>query len=167
MKIELGKKYIRRDRKVTGALTLNPDLYTAYPFMDPVTSRTYTTDGATLRGYPHDEDLIAEYVEPQSREAELEEKLQAMKEMYDELYKHHEEIEAKLAELTTPRLVKQTWDPIYARQIDGPLPPQRTREDALCWGPSGPLALLRRDTYRHPDGREEVRVELEKVEVDT
>lgn len=61
MKIELGKRYVRRDGKVTG-----PMEYSNRPFKDPCTAIPYTQDGdlSTYREDADDISILKEYIEP-------------------------------------------------------------------------------------------------------
>lgn len=62
MKLEIGKRYVRRDGFVTGPLENNtsPD----YPLWDDDHTRSYTPNGAYLLGETNLEDIVAEYEEP-------------------------------------------------------------------------------------------------------
>ncbi len=66
--LEVGKRYVRRDGKITGPLTDNTGDFRDFVFLDPDSGETYQTDG--LSGFGDDlewrEDIVAEYVEPQS-----------------------------------------------------------------------------------------------------
>lgn len=63
MKIEAGKRYIRRDGVITGPLTFNENDWEGYPFQDPVSGSDYTGNGRYwYEGGDSDEDLILEYV---------------------------------------------------------------------------------------------------------
>ena len=44
MKLEIGKRYVRRDGKATGGL-FERDISTNYPFYDEVYDETYTEEG--------------------------------------------------------------------------------------------------------------------------
>ena len=63
MKIEAGKRYVRRDGKISGVIEkgCTDDLY---PFCDDDSGDCYREDGLWLLGEESDEDLISEYVEP-------------------------------------------------------------------------------------------------------
>jgi len=68
LKIEQGKRYVTREGQVTGQMikTGNLDLnLMGYPFIDPLTNRTYAEDGAYLMGLTNDEDIVREAVEPE------------------------------------------------------------------------------------------------------
>lgn len=61
MKIELGKRYVRRDGTVSGVLTGRQNYL--YPFIDRARGSTYTADGKLFsRKEPDPCDLVAEYV---------------------------------------------------------------------------------------------------------
>jgi len=66
MNLELGKRYIRKDGKLTGELRKSKDLVNLYPFEDPIHGFTYTRHGGSscdeeVGVYP--EDLMEEYVD--------------------------------------------------------------------------------------------------------
>lgn len=62
MKIEAGKRYVRRDGAISGMIRkdCNDDLY---PFFDVDSGEFYCENGLWLNETEHDEDLIREYVE--------------------------------------------------------------------------------------------------------
>lgn len=69
LKLEVGKRYIRRDGFVTAPLTKNP-ISAGYPFWDPKEENSYTEDGAFFSsGSESRRDLVAEYVEPETAAA--------------------------------------------------------------------------------------------------
>ena len=59
MKLEIGKRYIRRDGKITPPLEYSR----TYPFHDSDRVLSYAEDGVYLRGEVRDCDLVAEYIE--------------------------------------------------------------------------------------------------------
>lgn len=62
MKIEAGKRYVRRDGKITKAITNEDD--DNYPYFDPAYGNTYNSEGAYWREGPSSKiDLVAEYVD--------------------------------------------------------------------------------------------------------
>ena len=65
MKLELGKRYVRRDSNITDWICRSDDPY--YPFLDPVNDNTYNEDGKYHECMPCYDymDLISEYIEPQ------------------------------------------------------------------------------------------------------
>ena len=69
MKIEAGKRYVRRDGAISGMIRedCNDE---DYPFWDDSDGSSYNEYGMWLTGTEHDEDLIREYVEPQPAETE-------------------------------------------------------------------------------------------------
>ena len=58
--LKIGKRYVRRDGKVTGPLIASPYVGTSHPFMDPNERVTYTASGCWMHD-AHDEDLVREY----------------------------------------------------------------------------------------------------------
>lgn len=64
MQIGVGKRYVRRDRSLSGVLTDSGDA--AFPFHDKELIATYTEEGIRGLGPGHWSDLVAEYVEPVS-----------------------------------------------------------------------------------------------------
>lgn len=62
MKLELGKRYVRRDGVITGRLR-NSGCVT-FPFDDPFAENAYREDGSYDRD-ENEEDLISEYIEPE------------------------------------------------------------------------------------------------------
>lgn len=69
MKIEAGKRYVRRDGKVTGPIGVEGEGGdTDYPFYDDVFECTYTPHGVwKLNGEEHPQDLVMIYPEPPSQ----------------------------------------------------------------------------------------------------
>lgn len=70
MKLELGKKYIRRDRQITGQLEDAQDK--RYRFYDPKNYIPYTAEGSDLLssvGCLGDWNLVAEYIDPDDEPA--------------------------------------------------------------------------------------------------
>ena len=66
MIIQAGKRYIRRDGKVTGILTDLPQ-NNVYKFFDRLHNKSYTRVGENVeRTVPVQEDLMEEYFEPTS-----------------------------------------------------------------------------------------------------
>lgn len=62
MKLEAGKRYIRKDGKLTGPLELDDE--SPFPFFDPKFCETYTVRGKfTLSGPEGPFDLFAEHIE--------------------------------------------------------------------------------------------------------
>lgn len=60
MKLEVGKRYVRRDGKVTGPLGFRTSI--AWPFYDTLNVfAAWTEDGRCSIGGPSDFDLVAEY----------------------------------------------------------------------------------------------------------
>jgi hypothetical protein len=59
MKIELGRRYKRRDGVITG-----PIVFIDYPFRETDTGGSYSESGAYYSTANHPFDLIEEYVEP-------------------------------------------------------------------------------------------------------
>jgi hypothetical protein len=66
MKIELGKRYKRRDGVITGHIECN--INNPYPFTDPMVGYDYTLDGVTDSNTKDNADLVEEYVEPKKAE---------------------------------------------------------------------------------------------------
>jgi hypothetical protein len=62
MKLEVGKRYVRRDGKISGLLESCNDA--SYLFHDKTIFATYTEEGTRGLGPDHWSDLISEYVEP-------------------------------------------------------------------------------------------------------
>ena len=62
IQLEVGKRYVRRDGRVTGPL--RTDNHAIYPFYDPDTQFSYTPSGSRFRGSESFYDLVAEYSEP-------------------------------------------------------------------------------------------------------
>lgn len=62
-KPEVGKRYVRRDGKLTGPLKKSPaGLNEHYPLWDPEGRFSYTVEGMFLKGrHDEDVDLVAEY----------------------------------------------------------------------------------------------------------
>lgn len=69
MQLEYGKRYVRRDGKVTGPLekNKNPSTIFEYPFLDPVSTKSYALDGIydITHPVPQNYDLVSEYVPPE------------------------------------------------------------------------------------------------------
>lgn len=61
MKIEAGKRYVRRDGLVTGALVAvrGP----IFPFLDPTHDEAYDSQGRWIGDFPDHHDLVEEYHE--------------------------------------------------------------------------------------------------------
>lgn len=71
MKLEIGKRYVRRDGKITAPLRKG-QVTSPYPFVDSATGCIYMPDGIYEIGYaPHSCDLVAEYVESPSLETRV------------------------------------------------------------------------------------------------
>jgi hypothetical protein len=68
MKLQAGKRYIRRDGGVSGELVYNPKQNTHYPYVDSATDETYTEDGSFYKteigNQEFLEDLVEEFAEP-------------------------------------------------------------------------------------------------------
>lgn len=65
LKLEAGKRYMRRDGAVTEPLTCIPS--GLYPFADPFGGARYLPDGRWIDdGLDHPQDLVSEYAEPAS-----------------------------------------------------------------------------------------------------
>lgn len=64
MKLQLGKRYVRRDGKVTGPLE-SVGLET-YPFFDQLRGLSYTESGSYYAVGEDDYDLVSEYIEPEA-----------------------------------------------------------------------------------------------------
>ena len=64
MKLELGKRYTRRDGTITGPLEYSNSWL--YPFCDPADDELYSDGGLCIIDDESGEDLIAEYTEPDS-----------------------------------------------------------------------------------------------------
>lgn len=62
LKLEVGKRYVRRDGDITAPLLPSGDQ--AFPFCDPCQMHTYTAEGMWGLIGTSRHDLIAEYVEP-------------------------------------------------------------------------------------------------------
>lgn len=70
MKIEAGKRYVRRDGKISGVISGVDDQSCLYPFWDREETLSYMPDGRyDSDGEPYPCDLIKEYIEPPSQEA--------------------------------------------------------------------------------------------------
>ena len=63
MKLELGKRYVRRDGEVTGPLEITGRGKSTLQFYDPKHAYPYTPDGLLFTYEEHAEDLIREYIE--------------------------------------------------------------------------------------------------------
>jgi hypothetical protein len=65
MKLEYGKRYVRRDGVVTGPLELNDYTGTRYPFKDPIRDLNYPPSGDWYVDSPREDslDLVHEYKE--------------------------------------------------------------------------------------------------------
>lgn len=62
VKPKVGKRYVRRDGKVTDPLIVNPcKNMPSHPFMDPNTQAIFTTSGNFWLAALSDADLISEY----------------------------------------------------------------------------------------------------------
>lgn len=57
--LELGKRYYRRDGKISGEITASP--FRTYPYRDMESGETYTALGKNYIGYNLPEDLIIEH----------------------------------------------------------------------------------------------------------
>lgn len=66
MKIEAGKRYIRRDGNITGALQFDDSLCVVYNYYDPSNNETYSVNGNWNEGSRDPKDLIEEYKPPES-----------------------------------------------------------------------------------------------------
>lgn len=66
MKLELGKRYVRRDGQLTGILEHTNNSFGQYHFTDPETHLIYTEDGAYCKDFKRPDDLMWEFVEPVS-----------------------------------------------------------------------------------------------------
>jgi len=71
MKIEAGKRYVRRDGKITGPIGVEGEVGdTDYPFYDDVFECTYTPYGVwKLNGEEHPQDLVMIYPDQPSPES--------------------------------------------------------------------------------------------------
>ena len=69
MIIEAGKRYVRRDGKVSGKIITR--ISDAYPFFDPQRVVTYSAIGKTVSGMEIGPDLITEYKEPSMKEIDF------------------------------------------------------------------------------------------------
>lgn len=69
MRIEAGKRYVRRDGKISGVIEQRKGIIGEYAFEDPVMLKTYRADGMWNGEHQVDSDLISEYIEPPSQEA--------------------------------------------------------------------------------------------------
>ena len=69
MKIEEGKRYVRRDGKVSGKIITR--ISDAYPFFDPQRVVTYSAIGKTVSGMEIGPDLITEYKEPSMKDIDF------------------------------------------------------------------------------------------------
>ena len=67
MKIEAGKRYVRRDGTISGVITARQNIL--YPFEDLVAQKTYRRDGTWNGEHRADCDLISEYIEQPSQES--------------------------------------------------------------------------------------------------
>ena len=67
MKIEAGKRYVRRDGLISGGIRSHE--CAKYPFEDSVSLTTYRSDGRWSDKWESPCDLISEYIEPPSQEA--------------------------------------------------------------------------------------------------
>ena len=76
MKIEEGKRYVRRDGKVSGKIITR--ISDAYPFFDPQRVVTYSAIGKTFSGMEIGPDLITEYKEPSMKEIDFKKPLRFM-----------------------------------------------------------------------------------------
>ena len=74
MKIEAGKRYVRRDGTVSGVIE-KIKTEDNYQFWDSVHDDFYNENGLMFLGKEHDKDLIREYVEPVSEQPEQTETL--------------------------------------------------------------------------------------------
>lgn len=65
MKLEIGKRYVRRDGVITGPLVANPEwLRSIFPFLNPDGWGLYTEDGRFVSALPdHRLDIVDEYPE--------------------------------------------------------------------------------------------------------
>ena len=76
MKIEMGKRYVRRDGEITAPLMRRDyDLLNGYPFFDDERAVSYTEDGVYYENMESHLDLIAEYADYQ---AEIEERCESI-----------------------------------------------------------------------------------------
>lgn len=71
LKLEYGKRYVRRDGKVTGPMKANDEgdskYQETYPFYDPECYQGYKSNGRYLKDESQCRlDLVSEYVEPQA-----------------------------------------------------------------------------------------------------
>lgn len=77
------------------------------------------------------------------------------------------ELRTKLDALTRPQLIGQTWQNVYDDKPDTVVPEHPSREKADQAVGSLRIAVLRRDTYKRPDGSTYVEAHLESVEKET
>lgn len=69
LKLEVGKRYVRRDGGISGIIETRPKHYVSYPFQDLDSLITYTGDGKFYSYCGDDRDLISEYIEPAAEPA--------------------------------------------------------------------------------------------------
>lgn len=69
MKIEAGKRYVRRDGKITKVIENDPDPDRFYEFFDDAWQVYYSEDGKAFDDVDHEYDIVAEYIEPPSQES--------------------------------------------------------------------------------------------------
>lgn len=70
LKLEAGKRYVRRDELITDPLTENPRVHESCRFYDPGLKRHYYEDGRRSPNTIHDNDLVREYGAPEPVEPE-------------------------------------------------------------------------------------------------
>jgi hypothetical protein len=64
-KIEIGKRYLRRDGKISGPICKNPLTHRDYPFLDPETEERYAHEGWRYASHmPSGLDLMNEVPTP-------------------------------------------------------------------------------------------------------
>lgn len=68
MELKKGKRYVRKDGKITDVMTTTLDR--VYPFIEPCSGNMYTAEGLryALAKEPHS-DLVVEYIEPAEAES--------------------------------------------------------------------------------------------------
>lgn len=63
MKVQVGKKYVRRDGKVTEKLINNIEPMSSYPFYDSRFCESYSAEGLFFHDEENEEDLVSEVSE--------------------------------------------------------------------------------------------------------
>lgn len=98
MKLEIGKRYVRRDGRITAPLISHP--HPRYKFKDPDTNKTFTKEGEHVQGVKHPANLISEYQEPRYR---LEEVRIPLKDARAARARHLEHLEQQIKALCRER----------------------------------------------------------------